>query len=82
MRLPVSRLLTTTKSRSDPQQGEAQASLSPMPAIQRSKYLCKVSLPGKTVEQVVIDAYSASSAKQILTNKYPKARGILVLKTI
>lgn len=53
-----------------------------MPAIQRSKYLCKVSLPGNTVEQVVIDAYSPSSAKQILTNKYPKARGILVLKTI
>jgi hypothetical protein len=53
-----------------------------MAAIQRSKFLCKVSLPGNAVENVVIAAYTASSAKQILSNKFPKARGILVLKTI
>lgn len=53
-----------------------------MAAIQRSKFLCKVSLPGNAVENVVIAAYTASSAKRILSNKFPKARGILVLKTI
>ena len=53
-----------------------------MAAIQRMQYVCKVSLPGNAVEEVVVKAYTAKSAKQILANKYPKARGILVLKTV
>lgn len=53
-----------------------------MPVIQRLQYVCRISLPGNAVEEVIVKAYSAKSAKQILANKYPKARGILVLKTV